>query len=241
MGTFHTFGELQQFADKLVKFKQAVLLNVNKGNIPKEHFELAKGGACASFAMGWIAQQFGGKKYYHRAKGIPSKKDTYSADSMMSMLAANSEYMKALTVGDMDIKFLAIDYSLEVVDQAPEAPVDLPFLAREASRAGAGSAIFAWLTIADSATGHAVAYHADFGRTRALLRSEYRRIRIARRHHPRVLRRIYRHSREQVQMAVRMDDAVHHQAGRHRYQRDNQRYYGGHLFQLTCPFQQTAR
>ncbi len=161
MGTFHTFGELQQFADKLVKFKQAVLLNVNKGNIPKEHFELAKGGACASFAMGWIAQQFGGKKYYHRAKGIPSKKDTYSADSMMSMLAANSEYMKALTVGDMDIKFLAIDYSLEVVDQAPEAPVDLPFLAREASRAGAGSAIFAWLTIADSATGHAVAYHAD--------------------------------------------------------------------------------
>jgi hypothetical protein len=118
MGLFHTFKSLQNCSDKIVKFKQDVLLSAtrDRGLIGEANYLTAKGGVCASFAMAWIAQQYGGPCYYIRGQGVPSAQ---SEENIGITTLAVPTYVKFLKVwGSKDDKAaekgLAKDWGLRI-------------------------------------------------------------------------------------------------------------------------------
>jgi hypothetical protein len=74
MGTFYNFGSLKESADKLVKFKQKVLIEAtyNQGRIDVNHFKIVKGGACAAITMKCLGDQLFYLPAFQRGEGIPS-------------------------------------------------------------------------------------------------------------------------------------------------------------------------
>jgi len=63
LGTYFNLGfhDLKQFADKELKYRQAISIEAARtsGKISEDHFKIVKEGACAALTMGWLAQQLG--------------------------------------------------------------------------------------------------------------------------------------------------------------------------------------
>jgi hypothetical protein len=58
MGTFHTFGDLRQYGEKLLKFKQlATVQAAEEQIINSDHFSVAKEGMCSALSLAWLEQQ----------------------------------------------------------------------------------------------------------------------------------------------------------------------------------------
>lgn len=86
MGTFHNYNALKVYADKTIKFKQAVSIQAaaKSGLISPAHYQVAKDGACAALAMGWVAQTLG----VGLAAGMFHRGDGPAADDMTSEITA---------------------------------------------------------------------------------------------------------------------------------------------------------
>jgi hypothetical protein len=115
VGTYNNFRPLKDCADKLIKFKQDVSIEVarHRGKIEDAHFEVVKGGICASFVMQWIVQKYTGLRVYNRAKGIKSTEHEGNIKLVTESIPSYLMYQQDYQV-DTSVQKLAEEYGLEL-------------------------------------------------------------------------------------------------------------------------------
>jgi hypothetical protein len=112
-GHHNNSEQLKNSAEKLVKFKQKLLIDAarTQERISKEHYETTKDGACAAFAMEWCADRLDlapfGLSKFERGQSTPSKHTP--ATAIESHLAIVAHATPAFVEYDKNFKALGHD------------------------------------------------------------------------------------------------------------------------------------
>lgn len=168
MGTYNTFSILKDCADKIVKFKQDVSIEVahRRGKIPDEHFQNVKGGMCAAFAMQWLAQRILAIGLYTRGKGIRSEEHEGNIKIVTESIDAYLAYENNYQV-DKSVQKLAEGYGLELDPSKKHFERNMTALATYyQSNLKAGEGVYIHVVLKDTNhESHALAmYHDDKNR-----------------------------------------------------------------------------
>ena len=113
--------------------------------------------------MAWIAQQFDGTVYFHRAAGIASASDERSIAAVAKMVPAQVEYATESPNADTAVANLAIEYGLKLEHSKPVSG-DFWALVDDALRLGANKALYVDINVRKDWgewSSHAVAFHVD--------------------------------------------------------------------------------